>query len=470
MADITFNSSKGKVKISRVELSSQELTDRAGIAAFSRYMENIGLPGLIGNKLFGLKKTAKGASVEDMLGQVICWIMDGTSTSLSFFDLLQKDTSLAPVVGSREMVSSHAVKRLCAAFDEKSLASLHEILEALFVWRLRSEKPECVVLGLDVMPMDNDEAMTREGVEVTYKQCKGFAPLQMTWNRRIVSCRLRPGSVHSLGQDDAQTMIRRSVHLIRSRYRKDVPIIVRIDSGFMSENLFKLMEELEIGYLCGGRKYIDIVHYMSCLPDSAWQDYVNPAKPEGCGIWEYFEFGDKCETWKHFRRALFARPLSEDGNFLLPCARPCSVIYTNIGRGEAIDGQLRKAGYDHLCQAKSLLRAYHDRGNDELVFRGFKDLQGERLPFKRFNPNQVIYLLRVLTLFLFESFKADISHDVIPVTAYASTFRRQFVDTAGKIVSHAGQLVLKVSRRAWEMMRFGTIWERCCQTKPMYSM
>lgn len=469
MADITCSSSKGKGKISKVDLCSEDLTDRAGIAAFAKYLEAIGLPKLFAEKLGRLKKSTKGATVADMLGQIICWIMDGTSSSLSFFDMLKQDDSFASVVRAESLVSSHAVKRLCGAFDKQALTGLDEILEELFVWRLNREQPDCVVLGLDVMPMDNDQAKVREGVEVTYKKRKGFAPLQMTWNRRIVSCRLRPGDVHSLGRNDAEAMIRRAVQLIRSRYRKDVAIVIRLDGGFMSERLFQVMEELEIGYVCGGRKYIDIVHYVSCLPETAWQTYVNPAKSEDSGFWEFVEFGDKCRDWKRFRRALFARPLSEEGNFLLPIARPCTVIYSNIGRGEPIDEQLKKAGHDHLFEAKALLRAYHDRGNDELVFRGFKELQGERLPFKRFTANEVIYLLRVLTLSLFESFKADISHDVIPITAYANTFRRQFLDTAGKMVFHAGALVLKVSRRAWKMMRFSTIWERCCRTEKMCS-
>lgn len=467
MADITFNSTKGKVKISKVELCSESLTDRAGIAAFARYLEGIGMPKVLAKKVGRLKKSAKGAGVAEILGQIICWMMDGTSSSLSYFDRLKQDESFASVVRTESLVSSHTVKRLCGAFDKKSLLKLHEILDELFVWRLLRDKPECVVLGLDVMPMDNDQAKVREGVKVTYKKCKGFAPLQMTWNRRIVACSLRPGDVHSMGENDAERMIEQAVRLIRNHYSQEVPIVIRLDSGFMSESLFDRMEELDIGYLCGGRKYTDLVHYMSCLPDDAWQRYFNPAKPEDSGMWEFVEYGGKYKTWKRFRRALFARPLSEDGKFLLPFARPCTVTYTNIGRGEAIDEQLQKAGYDHLFQTENLLRAYHDRGNDELVFRGFKELQGERLPFKRFNANQAIYLLRVLTLFLFESFKADISHDVIPITSYANTFRRQFVDTAGKIVFHGGQLILKVSRRAWDMMQFSIIWERCCQTKQM---
>lgn len=456
---------KGKVKISRVEKSQQELTDRAGVAAFARYIEKIGLMDMFKSRLSHLKKNAKGAKVHDILKQIICWIMDGTSTSLGFFDLLARDESYCPVVGSRDLVSSHTAKRLCQAFDDKALEQLHGILDDLFVWRLKVEKPECVVLGLDVMPMDNDEAHAREGVEPTYKKYKGFAPIQMTWNRRIVSCRLRPGSVHSLGDSDAKDMITRAVKLIRSRYNCDVPIVVRLDSGFMSEELFASLEALEVGYLCGGRKYIDIIHYMSCLGDSSWQHYFNPSYSIERGTWKYFEFGDKCQNWSRFRRAIYTRPLNKDGLFQLPVAGACNVIYTNIGRGEKIDQLLKKSGLELLFKPEVLIKTYHDRGSDELVFRAFKELQGERLPFEKLKPNKVIYQLRVLTLLLYEAFKSDITYDVIPVTAYAGTFRRRFIDTAGKLVTHAGSLILKVSHRAWDMMGFARVWERCCRTE-----
>ena len=87
------------------------------------------------------------------------------------------------------------------------------------------------------------------------------------------------------------------------------------------------------------------------------------------------------------------------------------------------------------------------------------------LPFEKLKPNKVIYQLRVMTLLLYEAFKSDITYDVITVTAYVGTFRRRFIDTAGKLVTHAGSLILKVSHRAWDMMGFARVWERCCRTE-----
>jgi hypothetical protein len=43
-----------------------------------------------------------------------------------------------------------------------------------------------VILGLDSMVLDNDEALVRHGVRPTYKRVKGFQPLQMTWKGFVI--------------------------------------------------------------------------------------------------------------------------------------------------------------------------------------------------------------------------------------------------------------------------------------------
>lgn len=43
-----------------------------------------------------------------------------------------------------------------------------------------------VVLGIDTMVMDNDEALKRHGVQPIYKRVKGFQPHQMSWGRYVV--------------------------------------------------------------------------------------------------------------------------------------------------------------------------------------------------------------------------------------------------------------------------------------------
>ncbi|HHE07352.1 MAG TPA: IS1380 family transposase, partial [Chlorobaculum parvum] len=71
------------------------------------------------------------------------------------------------------------------------------------------------------------------------------------------------------------------------------------------------------------------------------------------------------------------------------------------------------------------------------------------------------YFMMVLGNNLFEAFKEDVTEAVIPASVYVDTFRRKFIDTAGKLVRHAGKLVLKVSRLDAHRLRFDRLYEKC---------
>ena len=62
---------------------------------------------------------------------------------------------------------------------------------------------------------------------------------------------------------------------------------------------------------------------------------------------------------------------------------------------------------------------------------------------------------------LFEAFKEDVSKPVVAVTMYANTFRRQFLDTAGKLVRHAGKLILKIPKTTFERLQLDQLFASC---------
>jgi len=134
--------------------------------------------------------------------------------------------------------------------------------------------------------------------------------------------------------------------------------------------------------------------------------------------------------------------------------------------GEAIDEQLIKVKEEEWLEAETILVRYHDRGTDELTNRALKTFGHEQLPFKRFSANVAWYYLMLIGNNLFESFKEDVTEPVIPVSVYADTFRRQFIDTAGKIVRHAGKVIMKVQRATFERLRFDKLFENCLYGLP----
>src|SRR5690554_4287645 len=81
------------------------------------------------------------------------------------------------------------------------------------------------------------------------------------------------------------------------------------------------------------------------------------------------------------------------------------------------------------------------------MHRSIKELATrEQLPFKSFGMNRAYYFMLVVTHFIFEAYKQDVTAEVIPVTVYPNTFRRKLIDFAVKITSRARSIVLNVTR------------------------
>ena len=332
------------------------------------------------------------------------------------------------------------------------------LLQTLFLWRLQITQPDLIELGIDTMVMDNDDALCRHGVKPTYKKKKGFQPLQMNWGRFIVDAVFRGGDKHSNHGDTVLKMIRHMVIKIKREYRLDVPIIIRMDSGFFDQKIFALCEALHVGYICGGKMYKDIKQMASDWDESRWQRFESGKKD----TWQYAEFGCRRGNWKQFRRAIFCRLMHDDSKQLyLPGMRPDTIIVTNIGQDQPIDWLLNAAGASEYMTANGLIACYHERGSDELANRALKDFGHEQLPFQCFTPNAAWYYMMLVGHFLLEAFKEDVSAPVLSVGSYASTVRRRLIDIAGKIVSHSGETILKVSRACMDNLRLSDLFNRC---------
>lgn len=464
---IIENAADVNTKIDAIEITDDCLTGRAGMAGFSRYLRSIEITNILARIFSFLKKNKKGTGLRSMFHQLICYFFDGTSFHLTRFDQLKEDPGYGAGIETpeNELVSSHAVKRFFRAISDVRVWLFRSVLYRLFLWRLRIEKPELIKLGIDTMVLDNDEARKREGVEPTYKKVKGFQPLQMFWGRYLVDAIFRNGKAHSNHGNHAYRMVSRAVSFIRKHYRRDVPIVLLADTGFFDEELIKVCERLSIGFIIGGKLYDDIKKYVETMPEEAFFEYK-----KGLQTWFYGEFGNRRKKWNKFYRAIYAKPIHDEwGQVLFEYARPETVIYTNLGMNNEITRSILaiKDAVEKRISAEAIITAYHERGRDELVNRGLKDFGTEQLPFLRFASNAGFYYLMTIAYFLYEAYKYDLGSDVVPLTWYATTFRRHVVDIAGKIVRSGRRIVLKITRAAYETLRFDLLWERSGTPPPI---
>ncbi len=454
--------------VDNVDVTENNITDRAGILIFSKYIRKSKAVYYLG-KFFGkIRKSKKGVSVDNAFHQIMCNFALGDSRSISHFDTLKNDNGYASAIETEQedLMSSHTAKRFYKAIPLQMLILFRFVLLRLFIWRLQVSKPNVVILNLDAMVMDNNDAKKREGVECTYKKICGYTPIQMTWGKFIIDAIFRSGSKHSNHEDDSIKMIRRMVKNIRKKYNKDVPIIIRMDSGYFDQKLFAEMESLGIGYIVGGVFYSTVRNFIEDIPDTAFKPHFGKTDED---IWEYVQFKDRRSSWKkdEFRKVIFFRHLLEEKQYLLQGCRPGTAVYTNLGMGQIIDHQLEVAGHVHLIHPEEVIHSYQQRGTDELVHRSLKEFGYEQLPFQKFAPNAAVYFSMIVSFFLFESFKEDVSAPVLPVSTMPTTFRRKLIDIAGHFVRHGGKLVLKVTATTMRELNFKELWDRCCNPSPI---
>ena len=93
---------KKKQKIDAIEPSDERLSSRAGLALFAQYLQGIGLMPILERMFGSMRKNKKGMAVSDFFLQILCFFMDGSSPSLSWFDHLKRDESYVALLSCRE--------------------------------------------------------------------------------------------------------------------------------------------------------------------------------------------------------------------------------------------------------------------------------------------------------------------------------------------------------------------------------
>jgi hypothetical protein len=453
-----------QVKISRVEITTDKISGRGGLFFFLRYILNIGFFHFFERYFNFLKGTDKGLSCFQFTKQLFAHFMDGTDMSMTGFDRRKHDEGYAALLENRpeQMASSHQIKRMFRKFILVGNPIFRSLLLQLFIWRLRVEQPEVIILFGDTVVFDNDDAQKREGVNPTYKKKKGFQPLQISWGPYVVDALFRSGEVHSNHGTDFMKAVGRLVHAIRAKYR-DVPIILLTDSGFMDDQNFRFFEErLKIHYICAGKLYENIKQYVQALPADNFSIYNQ--------MWTYVEFANRLKSWSTFRRLIFTSlKTEEDGQMRFDFVRPDTVIYTNIGQDKELDEKLVRAGGAEYLNATKIIELNHLRGKGELVHRSQKEYSvKEQFPFERFGMNRAYYYFMLMSHFLYEAYKRDVSSDILSPVSYPNTFRRLMIDFAVKVVTKGGVMILKVSQTIYDTLNIRELWERIANQRPIF--
>lgn len=438
-----------KLKIDSIEITPDNLTNRAGLNLFVKYIFGIGIYPYLKRWFGTMKKNGKGYAIIEIFKQLFCFFAEGSSSHIAWFDRLKKDRGYAGIIETAQdnLCSTDQVKRFFCKFSFVRIYIFRWLLLMLFNWRLKLEQPKRVIIGIDTMVLDNNDAEKREGCDPTYKKKKGFQPLHFFWNNKVIDVVFRGGSKHSNHGDTVQKAITHLLKKIRDGYQKDIPVVFVFDAGFFDRKIFEHIESHCAYYIGTGKNYQFVKDEMLSLSERDFSTYIKKNQ-----VWKYREFRYQCNDWPQDRRAIYTIPVCEpDGQMVLTFKPQEQVIITNIESGDC-------------SSPEEIIDVHHARGNDELVHRKIKEFAGEKLPFKRFNCNAAYYNLMLVTFFLFQCFIEDVATKVIPdlkSNCYINTARRKILDFAGKIVKSSGSIVLKVTNWTFTTFNLKKAWNLC---------
>lgn len=454
-----IGSDSKEYKINDVEITNDTLSNRGGLSFMLRYLDSIGISSMIEDRFGHLRKSSKGESISECARQFMAFCMDGTKHAIARFDELKKDDGYAAVLerNTKSLISTSSAKRFFRKFRGTTFLSYRSILNDLFVWRLKQEKPAVITLYLDTMVLDNNDAQKREGCAPTYKKVLGFQPLQINWGPFIADMHFRSGEKHSNHGNDAKEAVARLVNLIRSRYDENVPIILTADSGFLSdENMLYFENELKIKYVIIGKLYSSVYETMQAM-EITESTRVDAKRAS----WVCYDFQSKLDRWESSRRTILTTLVAENDQYVLAGIRD-TVMYTNIGNNDRMDCELHMRKQSDLLKTEAIVKLAHHNGEEELNHRSIKEFMGgEQLPFTNFGMNGAYYSLMVISHFLMESFRSDIADKIIPVRCYATRLRREIIDIAVKIVRTGRRIIMKTTRAVWDSIDVYNLWERC---------
>jgi len=453
-------------QISGIKITQDLLTDRAGLLPLMKYLDHTHLIDAVARPLYKYRTGKKGLRVKSVVRQTLAFFFDGTSRHLTRFDQLKADDGYRALleIPQQEMASSHQIKRFYSKLPRTIWSPFRRLFRQMFATRLQKQRPQVVELFLDTMVLDNDDALSRQGCEPTYKNVKGFQPLQLSWDGMIIDAQFRGGKKNGNHGLTAFTMIKKAVKVVREILGDETPVLVRMDGGFFDGELFWRLDLNQIGFVCTGRMSQTIKTFAK--DQVHWESFSNQKQ-----TWSYFEFGTRCQSWDRFYRAIYLKPQFDQDQMMLDFARPEGVILSNMHDNSGLFHQADPNIRARLFRTENLIEQHHAKGADELIHRGLKDFGFQQLPFKKFGANMAFYYMMVIGYNLMAWYRADIlvPFGLVGKGSYATTIRRTTIDFAGKIVRTARNIFLKVTKATMSRLRLDELWEQCQKAPPILS-
>ncbi|HSD11189.1 MAG TPA: IS1380 family transposase [Candidatus Binatia bacterium] len=309
--------------------------------------------------------------------------------------------------------------------DQELLKALFDLLREIVVEALRKQP----LVTLDIDSTVETLYGRQEGAQIGPNPHKPGRPSYHPLIARdrvsdlIVHHVLRPGNAGTA--TDIVPFLHKTLDIVKEG-RPDRTILARLDSGFESDQVMRLLERRGVGYVIKMRATSSVTVHLCGLGPQAWRR----VEFDGDGEIEVADLECQRDDWARPRRMVVLRKREMD--------QPQGHLFDRFGWSYSLFVT------DRDWRPEDVARFYDKRADVErTICEAKNDLSIDHVPTSSFGANTADLAIKVLARNLLVLYR---DRGLKLQTRYRiATLRRRFIAVAGRLVRHAGHLVLRLS-------------------------
>lgn len=348
---------------------------------------------------------------------------------LYHFEDLETEPLLCARHGVDRLPDLNTLYRDLRRFEDPELReALRDVLNEIVVEAMRRQ---------DLVTLDIDSTVEtlygrQEGAEIGPNPHKPGRPSYHPLIARdrvsdlIVHHVLRPGSAGTA--TDIVSFLHKTLDIAKEG-KPGRTILARLDSGFESDEVMRLLERRGVGYVIKMRGTCSVTAHLFGLGPKAWRR----VEFDGDGEIEVADLDCERNGWERPRRMVVLRKREMDqpqGHLFDRSSWSYSFFVT-----------------DRDWKPEEVARFYDKRADVERTICELKnDLSIDHVPTASFGANAADLAIKVLARNLLVLYRDQGLR--LKTRFRIATLRRRFITIAGRLVRHAGRLVLRLSRHS----------------------
>ncbi len=413
----------------KLDSTDESLTSQAGLILFGEFIRALNLKSVV-DRAFGMPGSGAGYPASSYILPSLL-MLHGGGRSLEDLRMISRDTALLSLLEIEEVPSSDAfggwLRRM--GVENKGLDALSPVVDRVLGvlgkrLRKRRRKPGANPVREVTLDFDASQIVAeKESAQLTYKGERGYMPLVghvaelsgMVLHEEFREGNVSPGTGHVSFLEACLRRLPSGLAVTR----------LRADSASYQADLFNRCTEKGIRFCVGADLDCAVRKAIRSIPDTDWRPYQG---------------GHIAETVHTMNRT--------DNAFRLIVVRRCVQPVLPGLETEASPAETR---YKALATNRKELPEwivdwYNQRGDaSENRIKELKTGFGmERMPSGNTKANAVFFRIGVLAYNLFLLFRGLVLDEEFDRTQI-QTVRWRLYQVAGKVVRHAGALILKVA-------------------------